>query len=1077
MKKTLRHLALLAALTAGAMAAYGQENGDMKPGTCKAYLVCNGHLDTQWNWDVQTSIREYLPRTLFQNLYLMERYPEYIFNFEGGIKYAWIKEYYPYGYEELKKRIASGQWHVSGASWDAADTNIPSPESVIRNILLGQEFFKKEFGVCSTDIFLPDCFGFSFTLPSIAAHCGLIGMSTAKLNWRKGTFYDDPYHKKNPFSWGLWEGIDGKSVMAAFDVGGYNAELPQNVQNSRKLIARAVHGYDNTCLRYYSGGDKSGDLRTGDRGNSGTIVTCRRLREALQDKDAPVRVISAASDQMFKDYEDRKSMLPTYSGELLMDVHGTGCYTAQTAMKYYNRRNEELAFAAEAASVAADWAGALPYDGDRLNEIWKRFIWHQFHDDLTGTSIPEAYRWSWNDELLSLRQSEDVLTAAVSAFSCRLDTRAKGIPILVCNAAASPVGGIVEAVMPLAREAGDLCAFSPDGKKSPVQIVGRNGDRARVIFAADMPSAGYVVYDIRPGSVAKETSLKAEEGYLENSVYIVRTDKNGDIVSIVDKRCGKELVADGKSFRLGLTEGNESEKWPAWEIQKAVLDKESRPADGNVRISVAECGPVRATLKIERDCCGSSFVQYISLTEGAQNDRIDIRTAVEWDTDNALLKAEFPMSVSNAYASYDLGMGYVQRANNTAVAYEVPAQKWADLTAEDGSYGISILNNCKYGWDKPSDNMLRLTLIHTPGVKDRYTYHKDLDKGLNVFTYSIIGHEGPLDVPAVCSSAADLNIPLTAFSVPEHKGGLGRSFSMVCSTVPQLGIKALKKAEDGDGYIVRCCNLTENAVSGELVFPAEILSAEECNGIEEPVGQADVTGRSLAVNAGKFELKTFRVRLAPAAGMERLDVRGVPVELPYNATVFTTDEFHTYYMFDKERGTYAAELIPDTLSCGGAVFVMGEENTDDAVRCNGQTIPLPEGYDRLYILAASADEPADVTFLVGDKAQTVHVPLWKGYYGQWRWTGYSTGFLKDAMPAHVGTHRHKGDEGNLPYDFSYMYRLALDIPEGTESIRLPKDMNVAIFAMTVSYDSFDGVELLTELFKHPANFDEGSLYL
>ena len=120
----------------------------------KAYMVADAHLDTQWNWDVQTTIKEYVWNTLSRNLFLLKKYPDYIFNFEGGVKYAWMKEYFPSEYEQLKAFVRSGRWHISGSSWEASDVLVPSVESSIRNILLGQEYYRKEFGTESTDIWL-----------------------------------------------------------------------------------------------------------------------------------------------------------------------------------------------------------------------------------------------------------------------------------------------------------------------------------------------------------------------------------------------------------------------------------------------------------------------------------------------------------------------------------------------------------------------------------------------------------------------------------------------------------------------------------------------------------------------------------------------------------------------------------------------------------------------------------------------------------------------------------------------------------------------------------------------------------
>ena len=247
--KLFRLFVVACILTFCAGRAAAQEQETPAPKTYKIYAVCDAHLDTQWNWDLTHTIREYIPRILFQNLWMLERYPDYKFNFEGGIIYRWMKEYYPLHYARLQKYIDEGRWHISGASWNANDPNMPSAESFIRNILQGQELYKREFGVRSTDIFLPDCFGFGYTLPSLAAHCGLIGFSTQKLSWRKHDFFPDaPYHKKNPFSWGVWYGIDGQSLMAAFDTGGYTAELPADAGYNKDFIRRASNGFDNTAI-------------------------------------------------------------------------------------------------------------------------------------------------------------------------------------------------------------------------------------------------------------------------------------------------------------------------------------------------------------------------------------------------------------------------------------------------------------------------------------------------------------------------------------------------------------------------------------------------------------------------------------------------------------------------------------------------------------------------------------------------------------------------------------------------------------------------------------------------------------
>ena len=414
------------------------------------------------------------------------------------------------------------------------------------------------------------------------------------------------------------------------------------------------------------------------------------------------------------------------------------------------------------------------------------------------------------------------MNSAVGALSYSLDTRVKGTPVVVYNAVTYPVKAVVEAEIPLAAKAKGVAVYGPDGRRVAAQILSREGDKAVIAFAADVKSVGYAVYDVRPASPARSSALKVNGNTIENAVYKVTLDKNGDIASLVDKRYGRELVEQGKAFRLAIFEGNPSNEWPAWEVLKEVVDKTPRAVTDNVSVSVGEEGPVRASLKVERTYGDSKFTQYITLTDGAQDDRIDIRTTVDWNSRNTLLKAEFPMSVSNAKAAYDLGIGFIERGNNTATAYEVPALKWADLTDADGSYGISVLNDCKYGWDKPADNTIRLTLIHTPSTEKRYPHQRDLDLGVNHFTYSIVGHKGT-DRSGVVAASEQLNLPLVAYVAPKHAGSLGRTFSMLESSTPQIGVRALKKAEDGDGYIVRCYELTGKPVeNARITFPAQI---------------------------------------------------------------------------------------------------------------------------------------------------------------------------------------------------------------------------------------------------------------
>ncbi|MDR0394730.1 MAG: glycosyl hydrolase-related protein [Tannerella sp.] len=1011
----------------------------------KAYMVSNAHFDTQWLWTVQTSIDDYLYRTMAQNFWLFDNYPDYVFNFEGAVKYSWMKEYYPAEYERVKQYVRSGRWNVTGSTWDATDPNMPSPESFFRNILLGQEFYKQEFGLKTNDIFLPDCFGFGYALPTIAAHAGLIGFSTQKLQWRKFPFYGD---KKIPFLHGIWEGLDGSRIMSILHAQSYVTRYEYEDISANKQLIQLAQADTNRVVYHYYG--------VGDRGGSPTIPSVASIAMGIKG-EGPVEIISARAGQFYDDFYplENHSNLPVFKGELLMDVHATGCYTSQAAMKRFNRRNEQLADLAERASVVAEWLGGLKYPAEELRNSWKRFLWHQFHDDMTGTSIPAVYTFSWNDELISQSKFAEIATTAVGTVSRALDTRVKGTPIIVYNPVAQKRKDIVTATVALDAKTVNVSVVNPDGEKMPAQILSRKDDQATIIFPADIDPVSYYVYDVVSENNATASPIAITNNSIENKVYKLTLDRNGDIASVIDKRNNnRELVKNGKAFRLALFPKNESPAWPAWELFKETIDQSPLPVSDNVRISIAEAGAVRATLKVERTYGTSVFTQYISLSEGASDDRIDITAELDWNESNALLKAEFPMNVSNERALYDLGIGYIERGNNTQTAYEVYAQQWADITNADNSYGIAIMNDCKYGWDKPDDNTLRLTLLHTPKVgNDPNMTHQDhLDKGHHTIRYSIVGHPSTAINAQVAWKSEALNQPLLSFVTSKHNGQLGKTFSFIRTNSPQIAVKAVKKAEDENSYIIRVNEIYgENLNNAEILLAAEIEEAEEVNGIEETIGTVQYDGNKITFDAKSFQPRTFSVKLKSNPVLQNPVNIYVPLE--YNATAVTPDEFSKSGNFDGRGNSFAAELLPGVINSEGVEFKLNNKpNEYNYIRCNGQTIQLSAGHKatRLYLLLTSSRDDRRAVFNVGGKDYAFDIPYYSGFYGQWGWKGESEGYIKEASIAYLGTHRHSEQKGNESYTYTYLYKIYIDIDKDATSFTLPKDEGIALFAATLS---------------------------
>ena len=985
------------------------------PASKTIYVVSTAHLDSQWNWTVQDTIRDFVPRTFYTNFEFFEKYPNYVFNWEGAIHYMWFKEYYPDDWARVQKYVAAGRWRLSGSWINAVDVNMPSPESLFRQALYGQRFFRQEFNQVSRDIYLPDCFGFPWSLPSIARASGLNSFSTQKLTWGRPI----------PFPVGRWKGVDGTEILANLDPKSYTSRITgdTDITTDPSWTSEFTPLDDGMAVEFRYVG-------TGDTGGAPTEETVQNLQKAMTRRDAPVKVINTSADQLAKDLTPQQfAKLPEHNGELILKTHGTGCYTSQAAMKKYNRENELLADAAERSAVAAQWLTGVPYPAERLRESWVRVLWHQFHDDLTGTCIPQAYQFSWNDELASLNQFAGVLSSSTSAVAHVLDTEGTGIPLVVFNPISSSRRDPVEATVKFAALAPAAVAVidASTGREVLSQVLDRTGSNIRILFLPELPSVGFKVFHVRakastaqrpqPGAAAT-SSVEVTATTLENNRLTVAIDRNGDISSIYDKDARHQLLSAPVMLEL---RDNLSPPWPAWEVLYDTVQAAAREYVSRPTVRIVERGPVRVALEITRRAGGSTFVQRVSVTEGG--DRVDVDNVVDWKSTNSLLKASFPLAAANGKATYDLGVGTIERTNNEPDKYEVPAQKWADITDASGRFGVGIINDSKHGWDKPNDNTLRLTLIHTPRPVSGYTYQSSNDLGRHQFLFSIAGHQGDWRQGRMPHRATQLNQPPIAFQADAHPGPLGRSFSMVSvdDQSGQVAIVALKKAEDSDELVVRLQERYGTTARTNVRLPAGVTAVREINAAEEEVGafaQPQPQGRGnqpagprpfLAnVELKPYQPRTLAFKLAPAVAganatmftgrgaappqgqapappqpITALERLSSPLALPFNLDGVTTDQDRGDGDFDGKKRTIAAELLPKQLTINGVRFEFGSSATGakNVLVPKGDKLALPSGsFNRVYVLAAAVG--GDVPMTIGPGAPVL-VREWEGAIGQW----------------------------------------------------------------------------------------------
>ena len=1068
-RKTLKSMLLAVLMVAvSTLNVWGQANKKT------LFFISNSHLDTQWNWDVRVTIDEYIKNTMRQNFTLFDKYPNFQFNYEGAIKYMWMKEYYPDDFARLKTYIANGRWHVSGCSVDACDVMVSSAESIMRNWLYANQFYEREFGVRGgRDIMLPDCFGFPYSLPSLAAHCGQTGFHTAKLGWGAAGYDQLP-----PF--GVWQGVDGSQIYAVYKPHAYDTheEYNKDMSNDADMLNTINDNYSKyrvaAEVRYVGPrSDRGGGLR--DDPNSSGENTPYWLNKSVEGT-GPISVKLATPDEIFEYFDTyRNDRFHIHNSELPMRTHGVGAYTSRTMLKLWNRRNELLADAAEKSAALGQWLGVQQYPQQTIGDAWVKNIWQAHHDGITGTSIPKAYMYSMNDYVLVNKTLANVFATTSGAVISQMDTQAEGTAVVVYNPLSWQRTDIVEATLTTGSQPEGVRVFDSKGNEVLSQVNGYDSKTGelKLIFAATVPSMGYATYDIRlgtPSTLTSNLTVNTERQMLSNGEYQLTIDENGDISQLanIPKR---RVVVSTASLQ---TIYDHEDAWPSWEISYTNVCRTPSPVRENVKVTLAEDGPLRKSYRVERTAEGSTFVQYVQMN--ALNNRVDCVSEVDWQSHGRMLKANVNTAFATTKATYDISLGTIERGNRNDDCYEVQGHQWADVTGSDNALGVSVLNNCKYGWDKPDNNNLRLTLIHTPSVSNNYTYQSEQDLGVNLFTYALFPHLGTWDSETQ-RQASQLNQPLMAFVAPKHQGTLGKEVTFVDVNTEKVAVKALKKAEQSDNLIVRLYEWSgEEQHDVTLTFPADVEAVREVNGLEKPVETSlqpyRKEGDKVVFDMKAYQPRTFEVTLKkPDTTVNPSEiVKSTPVDLAYNIDMMSYDgKRNDAVVTSVIPFNYPAELVPDVVNADGIDFKMGPkaDGMNNVLRCRNQSIELEKsnGENKLYLLLASTNKQGTAAEIkVGEETYVLDVPYYAGVVGQLSSPfNIGTKYRKQDV-ALTASHCHRtSNSSNESYTFLYIYKYVLPLGSDANTLTLPNNSELLVFAATMANNQADDIEAATEI--------------
>ena len=1016
----------------------------------RIYTIGTAHLDTVWNWDFEHVLSVCLPNTLKDNFSLFAKYPDYKFNFEGAYRYELFEEYYPDEFEILKQFVAQGRWAPCGSSYENGDVNVPSPESLLRNILYGNRYFQSRFGCRSNDIYLPDCFGFGYALPSIAAHAGLRGFSTQKLTW--GSTYGIP------FDIGRWQGPDGKQIFASLDPKSYCTVFKQirTDKNLLKKLKKNEKDYGLPWTFAYHG--------VGDVGGAPKEESVKTLQDEMAQNDTQeIKVLSASTTQFFDDLaaldESEQNRLPLWNNELTMTNHGAGSYTSRAFGKRCNRKNEELASMTERAAVIANKLCGAAYPKEAIDFGWKKTIAHTFHDDLTGTSVERVYKRSWNDYILAANRLSSAFEGAVGEIARNIDTSwTKGIAVVVSNSLEQSRMAPVDLTVPAAGYK-YVRVFEKGGREVPSQILANDENNIKFCFCAAVPALGFkafdVLYSYEPCKL--NVGVRTSGNVIENFKYIVTVNAKGDISSIIDKTIGKELLEKPIRFELNKYEGNKA--YPAWELTFDEVKKYPWEFAENGEVELIEKGPVRATLKVTQTAGKSKFVRYVSLWAGGQ--WVDVKNEVEWREFSRILHNGFSFTAHSKNATYDLGLGVIKRGVMRKKLYAVPAQKWVDLSDLKKNFGVSVFSDSKYGWMQKDESTLRMTVVHTP--KNYYRHDSVqgmMDFGLNRYGYAIFSHAGEWNKETQQNAAA-FHQPLTAVITDTHPGALGNSYSFGKINTDGVLIRAIKLAEDSDEIIVRVNEATGRHIHDvSLTLGEGIEYASEVNGQEDVLSAAIVEDGALVFDLAPFEVKSFALSLLPARRGICAEQRTLPLD--YNHNIITFNHNRGDASIPTIGVSVPGEQFPKSVDCAGIHFELAPSfDKLNAMVSAGQRIRT-EG-NRLYFLAASLYGDKTYEFKVGARKEKVRVQAINERVGGWDLYHLAeTAFVKTDRLALEFTHTHGDDKDNRGQElYFFLYSLST---EDVDEVTFPQDNGLLVLAASETLDCAE-VLLATPLYE------------
>lgn len=795
----------------------------------------HAHIDVAWLWTLGQTRRK-AERTFHTVIRYMEQFPNYHFSQSQPQLYEFIEQDQPELFNQIGKLVSEGRWEPMGGMWVEADCNISGSESLARQFLLGRTYFNEKFGdgVETPVLWLPDVFGYAWALPQLIKQAGLRYFMTTKIGWNQ--------YNRLPFDTFLWQGIDGTKILTHFitvkELGSSYASTYNSMANPQEALGtwqnfqqKELH---KDLLMAYGYGD----------GGGGPTYEMLENLVFMDNFPALPRVKHSSVKKFFETIDPVQSskMIPVWNGELYLEYH-RGTYTSQAKIKKNNRKSEflihDVEFLATFATILND---KYQYPKEEINATWKTICLHQFHDILPGSSIGDVYTES--DHSYKILQNS-LFKLKIEALKVIEESFCGDF--LLINPSPMPADDLV--LIPTIKSA----QFFINNQPLPTQF----RTDGVLIDPGTLPP-----YSITPIMMKALDQTEIDEIknlaqgplILENELIKLTVSQEGDLVGIFDKEQNREVLPkDTIANQFQLFEDRPL-LYDAWDID-IYYDDKVEFAKSAESITWIERGKLQQTIEIKRKIANSSYTQRISISNHSK--KIDFDTIIDWQERYKLLKVAFPVYILSPVATFDIQWGNVQRNThrNTSwdwARFETCAHKWVDLS--EGDYGVSLLNDCKYGHDV-YENVIRLTLLRGPTIPDPLA-----DLGIHQFKYSLLPHTGTWD-ERIQAAAYALNDPIIVYQKEKNdtiKSDSANS-SLFSVDQPNVIIETIKQAEDGHGIIIRLYESQRKRGTINITTISEISSVWETNLLEETVSQCKFHHNTIEFEIKPYEIKTLRI--------------------------------------------------------------------------------------------------------------------------------------------------------------------------------------------------------------------------